>query len=380
MGGIIVGTMALVIILSVFNGFTQLIGTFYSNFDPDLKITPVKGKMFDPATADFETIKNMPEVADFAEIIEDVGLLKYRNQVYPAIVKGVPENYSTYTNIDSLIVDGSFLLKNNDINYAVVGQGIAYALGIRPAFTDAIVIVVPRSGAKISLNPANAINQSYVFPSGIFAVLEEIDSKYMIVSLPFARDLFNSGKKISSVELDIANGENIEKVQKKIAQILGDNFEIKNQYQQHDLIFKTMESEKWVAYLILIFILIIAAFNILGSLSMLIIDKKDDIMILRSMGATPNTIRNIFLLEGWLITIIGAIMGTLLGIFLCWLQLQYGIIQLTENQTFLISAYPVQLRLTDVLLVLSMVILIGFFAAWYPVKYISQKNLLPGNI
>ena len=378
-GGIIVGTMALVIILSVFNGFSKLIGTFYSNFDPDLKITSVRGKMFNPADFEFDKIKSMPEVANYAEVIEEVALLKYRNQVYPAVVKGVPDNYAKYTKIDTLIIDGSFLLKDKGINYAVVGQGIAYSLGIQPAFTDHIMIYVPRKGKRASINPAQAINQNYVFPAGVFSVLEEIDSKYIIVSKEFAEDLFDSGNDVSSVELEIAKNASIKKVQKEIQKMLGDGFNVKNQYQQHDLVYKTMESEKWAAYLILVFILIIASFNLLGSLSMLIIDKSDDIFILRSMGANSETIRNIFLLEGWMISIIGAFIGTLLGIFICWIQIHFKIITLPGN-SFVISAYPVKIIFTDILLVLSVVLLIGFLAAWYPVKFISQKYLLTKNL
>lgn len=378
-GGIIVGTLALVIILSVFNGFSKLIGTFFSNFDPDLKITSVRGKMFNPADFDFEKIKSLSEVVNYAEVIEEVALLQYRNQVYPAVVKGVPDNYAKYTKIDTLIVDGSFRLENKGINYAVVGQGIAYSLGIRPAFTDHINIYVPRKGKKVSINPSQAINQSYVFPSGVFAVLEEIDSKYILVSYDFAKNLFESGNDVSAVELGIAKNVSIKKVQKEIQKILGDGFYVKNQYQQHDLVYKTMESEKWAAYLILVFILIIASFNLLGSLSMLIIDKTDDIFILRSMGASSETIRNVFLFEGWLISVIGAVFGTLLGIFICWIQIHFKIVPL-PGSSFVISAYPVKIIFSDILLVLSIVLLIGFLAAWYPVKFISQKYLLTKNI
>ena len=357
----------------------MLIGTFYSNFDPDLKITAARGKMFNPADFDFEKIKSMPEVANYAEVIEEVALLKYRNQVYPAVVKGVPPNYAKYTKIDTLIVDGSFLLKDRGLNYAVVGQGIAYSLGIQPAFTDHIMVYVPRKGNRVSLNPSQAINQNYVFPSGVFTVLEEIDSKYIIVSYDFARELFESENEVSSVEISIAKNANIKKIQKEIEKILGDEFDVKNQYQQHDLVYKTMESEKWAAYLILVFILIIASFNLLGSLSMLIIDKTDDIFILRSMGADSEAIRKIFLFEGWLISLIGAFIGAIIGIFICWLQIHFEIVTL-PGSSFVISAYPVKVIFTDILLVLGIVLFIGFLAAWYPVKFISQKYLLSKNI
>ncbi len=372
--------MALVIVLSVFNGFSILIDTFFSSFDPDLKITPVEGKMFDPHEFDFEKVKNLPDVVHYAEIIEEVALLKYGTQIYPAIIKGVPENYTQYTSIDSLIIDGKFVLEDKGINYAVVGQGVAYNLGVKPEFTDHIMVYVPKKGKQVSVNPARAINHNYIFTSGVFAVLEEIDSKYVIVSRKFAADLFESNQLVSTVELGINPDANQKKVQKEVEKILGDKFHVKNKYQQHDLIYKTMQSEKWAAYLILVFILIIASFNILSSLSMLIIDKKEDIHIFRSMGATSKTIGQIFLFEGWLISIVGAVFGTLLGLFVCWLQIQFEIIQLPSNGSFLISAYPVKVVITDILLILTVVLLIGFFASWYPIKFISQKYFTPQNI
>jgi len=378
--GIIVGTMALIIVISVFNGFNSLITTFFSDFDPDLKITPAKGKMFDPANFNFEKLKNHPDIIHYSEVIEEVALLKYGSQIYPATIKGVPENYIKYTNIDSLIVNGSYSLKRDGINYAVVGQGVAFNLGIRLSLADHIMIYVPKKGKQTSLNPAHAINHNYIFPAGIFSVLEEIDSKYILVSYDYAADLFESEQLVSSVELGVSPSANDKTVQKEVQSILGDEFIIKNKYQQHDLIYKTMQSEKWAAYLILVFILIIASFNILGSLSMLIIDKKEDILIYRSMGATTKTIRQIFLFEGWLISILGAVIGSFLSVLVCWLQIKFEIITLPGNGSFVISAYPIEIIFSDIILVLSVVLLIGFTVSWYPVKFISQKYLLQQNL
>lgn len=378
-GGIIVGTMALVIVLSVVNGFNEIIFSFFSNFDPDIKITSAKGKMFDPSESDFEKIKSMPGVAHYAEIIEEVALLKYENQVYPAVVKGVPTNYAKYTNIDTLIIDGSYLLSDQGINYAVIGQGVAYNLGIRPALVEHIMIFVPKKGKQVSLNPARSINQNYVFPSGVFAVLEEIDSKYILVDYRFAAELFECENQVSSVELGILPSANIKKVQKELKTMLGDKFHVKTQYQQHDLVYKTMESEKWAAYLILVFILMIASFNTLGNLSMLIIDKKEDIRILQSMGADFKTIQRIFLFEGWLITLLGAALGILLGLLICWIQITFGLITFPSSGSFVISAYPVKIEMLDIALVFVAILLIGFLASWYPVKFISHKYLLKQN-
>lgn len=379
-GGIVVGTLALVIVLSVFNGFTDLVGTFFSSFDPDLKITPAEGKVFDPQTAEFEKIRNNPDIIHYAEVIEDVALLKYGNQIYPAVVKGVPDHYTQYTLIDSLIIDGKFMLKDQDINYTVVGQGVAYNLGLRPEYPEPLQVFVPKKGKQVVLNPSAAVSSGLVYPSGVFAVLEEIDKKYILVSKEFAARLFESGTMVSAVELAVKPGADSKKVQKEIEILLGDSFHVKNKYQQHDLIYRTMQSEKWVAYLILVFILIIASFNILGSLSLLIIDKKDDIMILQSMGADNQLISRIFLFEGWLISIIGALAGTILGLLICWLQITFEIVPLASNGSFLITAYPVRVVFTDILYILLVVLLIGFLASWYPVKYISKKQFASQNL
>ena len=374
--GIIVGTMALVIVLSVFNGFNGLIETFFSNFDPDLKITASRGKMFSPSENRFEEIQNLPGVLHYAEVIEETALLKYGDQQYPAIVKGVPPNYSDYTSIDTLIIDGIFMLQDDGIDYAVVGQGVAYNLGLGLSFVDPIRIFVPKKGHQASLNPAQSLNFDYIFPAGVFSLLEEIDSKYLIVPYHFASRLFESENRVSAVELGIDPGVNSKKLQKEIQGILGDSFHVKNKYQQHDMIFRTIKSEKWASYFILVFILIVASFNMLGSLSMLIIDKKEDLFILRSMGADSKLIRKIFLFEGWLISFFGALIGALLGIFICWLQIRFELVTLPGTGSFVITAYPVKIVLSDIFLILGIVLGIGFIASCYPVRFISDRFYL----
>jgi lipoprotein-releasing system permease protein len=378
--GIIVGTMALVIVLSVFNGFNNLIESLFSNFDPDFKITAARGKLFSPEDNGFENIKNMPGVVHYAEVIEEVALLKYGNQQYVATIKGVPANYASYTNIDTLIIDGAFMLEEDNMNYAIVGQGVAYNLGLGLSFVDPIRVFVPKKGNQTSVNPARALNFDYIFPSGVFSVLEEIDSRYMIVPISFAERLFETKGQVSAVELGVGKDVNVKKLQAGIQDILGDSFEVKNKYQQHDLIYKTMQSEKWAAYLILVFILIVASFNMLGSLSMLIIDKKEDLFILRGMGADSKLIRQIFLFEGWLITLFGAVIGTLLGVFVSWLQIKFGFISLPGAGSFIITAYPVKLIVSDIFIILGVVLGIGFIASWYPVRFISQRFIIHDNL
>lgn len=367
--------MALVIVLSVFNGFNSLIARFFSNFDPDFKITSNEGKMFSTSNEQFEKIKKLPGVIHYAEVIEEVALLKYNSHQYAAVVKGVPDNYAQYTKIDTLIVDGRFLLNDNGENFAVVGQGVAYNLGIGLTFIDPIRIFVPKKGQQNSLNPSRALNYDYIFPSGVFSVLEEIDSKYLLVPFDFAAKLFESNKQISAVELGIDPEVNSRRLQKEIESVLGDTFQVKNKYQQHDLIYKTMKSEKWAAYLILVFILIVASFNMLGSLTMLIIDKKEDLYILRSMGANSQLIRRIFLFEGWMISFFGAVLGTVLGVVICWAQIKFELVKFGAG-SFVISAYPVQIIFSDILLIFGIVVLIGFLASWYPIRFISQRYLL----
>ncbi|MBN2173758.1 MAG: ABC transporter permease, partial [Bacteroidales bacterium] len=381
LAGIVVGTMAIIIIVSVMNGFIQLIGLFYSDFDPDIKISAVEGKTFDPSIINTQNIRELPGVIQYAEVVEEVAMLKYGKQQFPATVKGVPSNYPNYTNIDSLLVEGKYYLEKDGINYAVVGRGVANYLGVGISFLDPINIYVPKKGRQFSLNPARTINHDYLYPSAIFATLEEIDSKYIIVSKAFATNLFESGNNISAIELDIDDNADIYQVQKKIQTIVGDAFHVKNKEQQHDLIFKTMKSEKWAVYFILIFILLLASGNMIGNLTMLYIDKKEDISILLSMGMSIEKINRIFLFEGWLISLIGGVVGTILGVLACWLQIHFGLIKLPgANGSFVISAYPVQVLFSDIVLAFIAVISIGFLASWYPVKFMSPRNRSSQNI
>lgn len=375
------GAMAIIIIVSVMNGFTQLIGVFYSDFDPDLKITPAEGKMFDPAGIDVQKIKEVPGVVSYAEVIEEVAMLKYGKQQYPATVKGVPANYNQYTNIEKLLTEGSYYFEKQGIDYAIVGQGVANYLNAGVSFLDPIDIYVPKKGRQFSLNPSRSINHGYLYPAAIFSVLEEIDAQYILVSDTYAKELFESGNKVSAIELDVDDSASISEIQKKIQGILGEKFHVKNKEEQHDLVFKTMKSEKWAVYFILIFILLLASGNMIGNLTMLYIDKKEDITILKSMGLTTHNINRIFLYEGWIISFVGGLIGTLLGIFVCWLQIEFELIKLPgANGSFVISAYPVSIMLSDIILAFLAVLSIGFLASWYPVKFMSQKHLAETNI
>lgn len=372
--GLMVGTMGLIIGLSGFNGFDSLIKSLFSSFDPELRITIKEGKNFSVKGSGFEELRHLPDVAYYAEIVEDNALLSYNDRNVFATIKGVSEEYLQFSGIDSMIIQGAFRLKDASNNYAVLGEGIAYNLAVGVKQPEPISVYVPKKGRASSIMPSGNFNQKFIYPSGIFSIQQELDNKYVIVPIGFAREIFEMPENVSAIELKLKKGVTESKAKATISALLGDNFEIKNRYQQHDYLYKTMLSEKYATYMILILILVIASFNIIGSLTMLILDKREDISILSSMGADKQTIRNIFLFEGWLISFIGAIMGTLAGLALCQAQISYGLVKLSGGvSSFIIDAYPMKIILTDVLLIVISVSLIGFLAAWYPVRFISEK-------
>lgn len=371
--GVCTGTMALVIVLSVMNGISQLIAFNFSSFDPELKITPVEGKSFVAEQPVFEEVKKIQGVASFTETIEENALLFYNNREYPAIVKGVPDNYNHIIGLDStLITEGDFILTRSSYHFAVVGQEIAWYLSVGANFSSPIKFYAPKRGKVSQLN----FKQDYLYPSGIYSIHPDIDSKYILVSFDFAKDLFQMDNRISSIEIQLEDGVECRSVKKQIKAILGDDFLIKNQYEQHESIFKVMKSEKWYIILILGFILVIASFSLLSSLSMLIIEKKQDVSILQSMGAEPKFIRRIFLIEGWLISLTGAVTGIIIGVFIVAIQKHFELLKLPgADGAYIMSAYPVQIQISDLFIVFALVCGIGFLASWYPVRYISGKFL-----
>jgi lipoprotein-releasing system permease protein len=372
--GLMIGTMGLIIGLSGFNGFDSLIKSLFSSFDPELRITIREGKNFPASGSSFEALRHMPDVAYYAEVVEDNALLSYNDRQVFATIKGVSEEYLQFSGLDSMITQGEFRLKDDSNNFAVLGEGIAYNLAVGIRQPEPVSVFVPKKGRASAILPTGNFNQKFIYPSGIFSVQQEIDTKYVIVPIGFAREIFEMPENVSAIELKLKEGVSGKKAKAAICALLGDKFEIKNRYQQHDYLYKTMLSEKYATYLILILILVIASFNIIGSLTMLILDKKEDIAILRSMGADKKTITNIFLFEGWLISFTGAILGTLAGLALCQAQISYGFVKLSgEASSFIIDAYPMKIVFTDVLLIVISVSLIGFLAAWYPVRFISEK-------
>jgi lipoprotein-releasing system permease protein len=374
--GVAVGTMALIIILSVFNGLEMLVTSIFNTFDPDIKITAAEGKRFIADTSKLRLLAEVNGVSCYSTAIEENALLKYNEKQLPATIKGVDKNYAEVTGIDSSMWDGKFLLTSEGGRpYSVIGAGIAQNLGIRINFVEPLWIYVPDKNSSSTLNPDEAFNNEYIFPAGIFQIEQDYDSKYLYVPLGFAQDLIESGDEISSLEIKFSEGADENEVQKDISKIFGAGFVVQNKYQQQEIFYKVMRSERLAIFLILTLILIIASFNIIGSLTMLIIEKERDIQILKSLGAGDSLIRKIFIFEGWLISIIGALIGLLLGFFVCWLQQKYGIVKL-QGETLIVDSYPVVMKFPDFIVVSGTVLLIGFWAAWYPVRYLTKKYLL----
>lgn len=375
--GVMLGTFALVVILSVFNGLEVSIKSMFSSFDPDIKISAAKGKSFEMSEGNFDAVKQLTGVNSVTPVIEEDALLQYSKHQYFATIKGVPVNYNEISGLDSsCITSGRFELEANQVPFAVVGQGVAYYLSVGLSFTNPIQIYTLKKGTKGRPNLANAFNHSRIYASGIFASQQEIDSKYVLVPFDFAQELFQMGNQVSAVEIGLKPGVSEDQARSEISGLLGEKFLVKTQFEQHELFYKVMESEKWAIFLILAFVLIIASFNILGSLSMLIIDKKADIAILQSMGASQKLVRTIFLFEGWMISLAGAIFGILLGVLICWLQIKFELLKIPGNDgSFIFSAYPVEVRMTDLFAIFALVSGIGFLAAWYPIRFISKKYL-----
>ncbi|MBI9067178.1 MAG: ABC transporter permease [Salinivirgaceae bacterium] len=373
--GVATGTMALVIVLSVLNGFDDLLKSVFSSFDPDLKITTNLGKVFDPNTAAFDSVKNLSFIEVECGTLEENVLLEYDKRTYPAVIKGVPDSFKDLSGVDTMIRDGEYLLKSGDMSYAIMGSAIAYYLSVGLNFLDPIFIYVPKRTGRISMNPARAFNKKHIFPKGVFAIQQNIDTKYILVPIDFARDLLSYPLEVTQLELKLKADTDPGDAKEIIQAIIGNGFTIKDRYEQHEVLYRVMKSEKFATYMILTFILLVASFNIIGSLSMLIIDKKNDITTLRSLGLDKDGLRKIFMIEGWLISIGGAIIGLVVGGIICYVQQEFGLLKLNNFGDFLVDAYPVQIRGFDFLVVFITVVTIGLIASWYPVKYFTKRYL-----
>ena len=373
--GVAVGTMALIIVLSVFNGLESLVRSIFNTFDPDLKITAAAGKTFVPDSARLTLLSKVNGVECYSLCVEENALLKYGEKQYIATIKGVDDRYNEVTGIDSSMWDGEFLLRSEQGRpYAIPGIGIANFLGMRVNFITPLNIYVPKRTGDADLNPESAFIRNYIFPSGIYQVEQEYDSKYVFMPLEFARELLEYKSEVTSLEVKFAAGAREAAVQKDVMKIFGKDFIVQNKYEQQEIFYKVMKSERLAIFLILTLILVIASFSIIGSLTMLIIEKERDVEILRSLGADNDLIKKIFIFEGWLISILGAAAGIILGFLICWIQQTFGIIRL-RGDSLVMDAYPVVMKIKDFLIVPATVLLIGYWAAWYPVRFLSKKYL-----
>jgi lipoprotein-releasing system permease protein len=367
--------MALIIVLSVFNGLETLVRSIFNTFDPDLKITASEGKTFIPDTSKLALLSKTDGIACYSLCIEENALLKYGDKQYIAAIKGVDDNYVKVTGIDSSMWDGEFSLRSGQGRpYAVPGIGIANFLGLRVNFVTPLMIYVPKRSGSTELNAEDAFIRKYIFPSGIYQVEQEFDSKYVFLPIDFARELLEYNKEASSIEIKFESGVKESAVQKNVDRIFGKGFIVQNKYEQQEIFYKVMRSERLAIFFILTLILIIASFSIIGSLTMLIIEKERDIEILKSLGADNVLIRKIFIFEGWLISIFGAFAGIALGFIVCWVQQTFGIVRL-HSESLIMNAYPVVLKAQDFIIVPATVLLIGYWAAWYPVRFLTKKYL-----
>ena len=375
MVGIAVATMALVIVLSVFNGFHDLVASFFTSFDPQLQVVPTMGK--DAPTDDpiLVKIKQMPQIDIATECVEDQALAIFNDKQAMVKIKGVEDNFNELTHITEILYgDGEYSLHAGDLQYGIPGIRLAQNLGTGTYYKGFMHIYAPQREGQLDMtDPASGfVVDSLLSPGVVFSVRQaKYDREYIITSISFARLLFGQQGMLTSLELRIKDGYNINSVKREIKKIAGDKYRVLDRYEQQADTFNIMKIEKLIAYLFLTFILMVACFNIIGSLSMLIIDKKDDVQTLRNLGANDKQITKIFLFEGRMISAIGAIIGIALGLLLCWLQQTFGLVALGESSgSFVVNAYPVSVHYTDVLLVFVTVLAVGWVSVWYPVRYL----------
>ena len=378
--GVAFATLALVCTLSVFNGFQDMVASFFTAFDPELKITVREGKVFDGQDERIRAVSVLPEIDVFSESLEENAMVQYKDRQAMVVLKGVEDNFNRLTAIDSLLYGaGEFLLHDSIADYGIMGVELVATLGTGLQFVDPLQVYLPKRNVKVNMaNPGASFNHDYLYSPGIvFSVnQQQYDAKYILTSLDFLRHLLDYTTEVSAIELKLKPNVNLSSVQANIEKILGSDFVVQNRYQQQEDVFRIMEIEKLVSYLLMTFILMIACFNVIGSLSMLILDKKDDVVTLRSLGASDKMISRIFLFEGRLISLFGALSGIILGLILCFIQDKFGIIALGGgNGTFVVDASPVTVHAGDIVLVLVTVLAVGFLSVWYPVRYLSKRLL-----
>lgn len=378
--GVAVATMALVVTLSVFNGFHDLVATFLTAFDPQIQVVPTQGKTAPADDPVLQKIRTLPEVDVATESVEDQALAVYQGKQAMVTVKGVDDNFDQLTHINDILYgDGEFSLHAANLEYGTVGIRLADQLGMTADWDGYLNIYAPqREGQFDMMNPTEGfVEDSLISPGAVFMVRNaKYDANYIVTSIGFARRLFNQQGMLSQLELRLKPGSNLDAVKAEMREIAGEKYRVLDRMEQQADTFRIMKIEKFIAYIFLTFILAVACFNIIGSLSMLIIDKKEDVTTLRNMGATDKQITRIFLFEGRMISVIGAVIGILLGLLLCWLQQEYGLVALGQSSgSFVVDAYPVSVHPEDIIVVFLTVVAVGFVSVWYPVRYFAKRLL-----
>ena len=378
--GVAVATMALVIVLSVFNGFHDLVASLFTSFDPQLKVVPVEGKTAPSDDPILTQIRLLPEVDVATETVEDQALAIYDGKQAMVKIKGVDDNFTELSHItDILYGDGSFSLHAANLEYGILGIRLAQTLGIGAQWDGYLKIYAPQKEGQLDLsNPGEGfVADSLNSPGVLFSVRQsKYDKNYIVTSIAFARNLFGQQGMLSDLEIRLKEGSDLNAVKAEMQKIAGTKYKVLDRFEQQEDTFKIMSIEKLMAYIFLTFILVVACFNIIGSLSMLIIDKKNDVVTLRNLGANDKQITRVFLFEGRMIAVIGAVIGIGLGLLLCLLQQQYGFVRLGESEgSFIVDAYPVSVHYTDVAIIFVTVIAVGWLAVWYPVRALSKRLL-----
>ncbi len=376
-GGVCVATIALICTLSVYNGFQNIISGVISSFDPDLKITLAEGKIFDLSEPQ-QKLQTIEPIELICPVLEETALIRGKEKQTFVTVKGVPHNYNEAVNADSVIEAGKFKLEDENGIYTVLGAALFNQIDASVGYDNPVSFYAPKYATKVNIaNPNQSFNTQYAYISGIYATHQfEIDSKYAFLPLQYAQEIFNYNGLVSALEIKI-KGDDIESAKTAIQKALGEKYVVQDKMEQHQDFYKMMKIEKWITFLILFFILMIAVVNIIGSLTMLILEKKNDIQTLKHLGATSSFIQQVFLLEGWLISALGTIAGLAIGLILCLIQEYFGIIKLgngSDDGTFFIQAYPVYVQWTDILIILTTTLIAGLFIAWIPTRYIKKKE------
>lgn len=379
--GVAVATMALVIVLSVFNGFHDLVASLFTSFDPQLKVVPVEGKTAPSDDPILTQIRLLPEVDVATETVEDQALAIYQGKQAMVKIKGVEDNFSELSHItDILYGDGTYSLHAANLEYGILGIRLAQTMGIGAQWDGYLKIYAPKKEGQLDLsNPGEGfVADSLNSPGVLFSVRQsKYDKNYIVTSIAFARNLFGQQGMLSDLEIRLKEGSNLNAVKAEMQKIAGTKYKVLDRFEQQEDTFKIMSIEKLMAYIFLTFILVVACFNIIGSLSMLIIDKKNDVVTLRNLGANDKQITRVFLFEGRMIAVIGAVIGIGLGLLLCLLQQQYGFVRLGESEgSFIVDAYPVSVHYTDVAIIFVTVIAVGWLAVWYPVRALSKRLLI----